>query len=98
MTTPPDGFRAHDHGSAAARYLQQSLDAVAKSFGLHVIGIAAKRFVAPGEVQRVRSCAATPAEFGKMLVVNCGFGQRRFQVCFVKLRITLRAGKAAYVG
>lgn len=48
MTTPPNGFRAHDGGRPVrVGQVEKPGDPVTKFFRLHVIGIAAKGCVTP---------------------------------------------------
>src|SRR5690606_40538941 len=63
MAAPPHGFGAKYCGAAPACQLQQAR-ASAREFGAgHMVGITAKRWVAPDRVDRVRGRAPAAAEF-----------------------------------
>jgi len=53
MTTPPDRLGTHHGGALFTSQIDKSFDASLKFLRLHVIGIPAKRFVPPGQIQRV---------------------------------------------
>ena len=74
MATPPNRFRAHNRGRTEfVRKIEKAFDASAKFFGFHVIGITAKRSVAPGRVVRILLCFSSTAQFGEVLVANSVF-------------------------
>ena len=74
MTAPPDRFRAHERSwSDFARKIDNSIDAFAKSFGLHVIGVTAKCFVTPRGIWRTRFRFPAAAELRKMFVTDSMF-------------------------
>src|SRR5260370_40276960 len=74
MTTPPDRFRAYDRGrSRFLGKIDKSGDAVTKLLGLHVIGVATERFVAPGRVLRIGLRFSSSAKLRKMFVANAVF-------------------------
>jgi len=70
MTAPPNGFGAENRGSLFSRDGLQTFDAFLKWSGHHVIGIAAKSFIAPRRVGRIRTRFAPSAKFWKMKVLN----------------------------
>src|SRR5260370_28859595 len=98
MTAPPDRLGAHDRCAARACRIQQTRHALTKSFALHIVGIAAKRLVAPCHVSRIRFCASTATKFGKMMVLDSDGEKRCKQVLLVELRMTMRTRNAADVG
>lgn len=92
MTAPPKKFRAHDGGwSDFASEIDKATHTFLKFFHLHVIGVTAKRLVAPSRIARIRSGFAAATEFREMLVTNSTFTQRRGQRLLVELRVSLRA-------
>lgn len=71
MATPPNRFRAHDRGRTEfVRKIEETFNASAKFFGFHVIGITAKRSVAPGRIVRILLCFSSTAQFREVLVAN----------------------------
>ena len=55
MTAPPNRFRAHERSwSNFVRKIDKAIDAFAKLFSLHVIGVTAECFVAPHGILRMR--------------------------------------------
>jgi len=62
MTTPWDGFGAHQSHALSPRPLDQGVEVLQKRFCLHVVGVAAKRWIAPRRIGRIGACAAQAAE------------------------------------
>ncbi len=74
VTAPPNRFCTHDRGrSYLVRKIEKALNASAKFFGFHVIGITAKRSVAPSRVVRILLCFSSAAQFREMFVANSVF-------------------------
>ena len=74
MTAPPDRFRAHKRGrSNFVRKIDKAIDAFAKLFGLHVIGVTAECFVTPRGISRIRFRFPTAAKLWKMFVTDSAF-------------------------
>ena len=97
MTAPPDGFGTH-HGSSCCR--GETIDArnaFCKGIGLHVIGISAKRRVAPRRIRRIRERLAPPTKLGQPDVPYAHIRQRVGQCLLVELRISARTRKSAHV-
>jgi len=64
MATPPNRFRAHDGSrSELVRKIKKTFNSSAKFFGFHVIGITAKRSVAPCRIVRILLCFSSTAQF-----------------------------------
>src|SRR5438874_13345463 len=54
MTTPPDRLRAHDRSRPGfATEIDKSSHTFSKFFCLHVIGVRALSFIAPGSIGRI---------------------------------------------
>src|ERR1043166_810270 len=78
MAAPPNRLGAHDCcWPDSVGQFQQSFDTVLKGRRLHVIGISAKRVVAPGGISRVRTRFASPAQLREMFVFNVSFALPR---------------------
>ena len=74
MATPPDCFRAHDHGGPGfTSESEKTLDTFLKLLCLHVIGVTAKGSTAPGCIARIRSRFPPSAQLGKMFIMNSAF-------------------------
>ena len=74
VTAPPNRFCTHDRSRPhLVRNVEKTFNACAKFFGFHVIGISAKRSVAPGRVVRILSCFSSAAQFWEMVVANSVF-------------------------
>src|SRR5262245_34906839 len=56
MAAPRNGLGAHDDGAFAFADLYQIFERLLERVGLHVVGVAAKTFVAPAGVRRIRIC------------------------------------------
>ena len=95
MALPPQRLGTHDGGAFFAREFQESIDAGAELRSHHKIGIAAKRFVAPGAVGGIRQRFATPSKFRKMNIFNADFGERFGQILLAEVRQAARARKSA---
>jgi len=99
MAAPPDRFRAHDRcRSGFASESEKAFNAFPEFLVLHVIGVTAKRRVAPCAVTRVRFRFSSSAKLGEMFVAY-SVGAQRFRQGFpVELRITLRPRPRPHVG
>ena len=74
MTTPPKRFRAHNRSlSGIVCKIDKSIRTFAKFFRLHVIGIAAKRSIAPRCIARIVFRFSSTTQFRKMFVANSDF-------------------------
>src|SRR5437588_3285460 len=99
MAAPPHCFRAHDRSlSGLAIESEKALNAFPEFLGLHVIGVTAKRRVAPCAVTRVRLRFSSSAKLGEMFVAYSVGVQRFRQGFLVELRITLRPRPRPHVG
>ena len=97
MAAPPNRLRAHNRGPTRAREIEQPHNSLPKVFALHVISIAAKRFVAPSQIVRIGAGAAPAAKFGKMQIFDARVSERGCQIFAIEVRIASRPGKAAHV-
>src|SRR5689334_21674256 len=98
MAAPPDRFRAHDGNRAGiCSNIEQSLGAFLEFFRFHVIGVPAKRRVAPSSVMRVLLRFSFAAQLWKMFVTDSARLQRFRQRLLIELRIPLRAWERAHV-
>lgn len=61
MTSPPEGFRAHDRRAPEVELLDQGVEGAGEARGLHVIGIAAEPGVLDPRVGRLESLTAATA-------------------------------------
>ena len=74
MAAPPNRFRAHYcYRADLLPELKKPHDAILKFFRLHVIGVAAECFVAPGSVVGIGFRFAPSAELREMFVTDSGF-------------------------
>ena len=85
MTAPPDRFRAHERSwpnfvrksanrtDSSCGEMEKAIDAFAKLFCLHVIGVTAECFVTPRAISRIRFRFPTAAELRKMFVTDSMF-------------------------
>ena len=97
MAAPPNRLRAHYRGTTRAGEIEQPHNPFPKVFSLHVISIAAKRFVVPDQIVRIGADAAPAAKFGKMQIFDARVSERRCQIFAIEVRIAARPGKAAHV-
>jgi len=63
VTSPPDGFGAHDGGAAGVGDFLQAGDTVLEGLGFHVVGVASEGGVAPDEVVGIGAGGTAAAEF-----------------------------------
>src|SRR5436309_13573476 len=87
MAAPPNRLRAHNRGPTRAREIEQPHNSLPKVFALHVISIAAKRFVAPSQIVRIGAGAAPAAKFGKMQIFDARVSERRCQIFAIEVRL-----------
>jgi hypothetical protein len=92
----PIPLRAHDRGGLAARKLLEPLEAGGELVGLHVLGVAAERVVAPHRRGPSGGPARPPASaelLAERLVVDSGGGERVAKRAGIELRMAPRARK-----
>src|SRR2546423_10117520 len=70
MAAPRYRFRAHDRGAVAARQLQQPFQPVSEFWRTHIVGIPAKRRIAPTHIWRIFLCVTPAPETWQMHVGN----------------------------
>jgi hypothetical protein len=97
MTSPPNCFGAHNRYARLSRQIEQALNSISESFGLHIVGIASESIVSPCGVVRVRLRASPAAEFRQVMVFNGCLPQCFGQLFFAKMRIPARARKMAHI-
>jgi hypothetical protein len=97
MAAPGHGFSAHDDGWSRGRERYQSFQVLAKLSGLHVVGVATERGIAPGRVDRVRSRPPEATEPGKMFVADSRIAKAGPQSFLTKLRVVSGLGDSADV-
>ena len=98
MAAPGQGLGAHQGKAVLARKQDQLLEILLELRRLHVIGIAAKRGVAPAAVDRVAPGMPQAAQPRHVNIADAGFFQRSRQRCLVELRVARRARQRAHVG
>ena len=76
MTAPWDGFGAHDGGAGSVGDSNEFGEAFGKLRSGHVVGVAAKRGVAPSGVDGVFAAVAAAAEGFEVGVLNSGRVER----------------------
>ena len=100
MTAAPVGLRAHDRGQPLAREALQALDAGGELLGRHVIGVGAKRAVAPAGVAAIARFAGSAPAAELLAEGDHGdprLGQRHLQRRRPELGVAPRSRIAAHV-
>lgn len=86
VTSPPNGFGAHDGGSFFRCNILQLHGCFLKIIGFHIISITPERSVSPGRVVRIWQCFSSSAQVCEMDVSDAVPGQRFRQNFTVVLR------------
>ena len=76
MATPPQRFSAHERCALASAKLDQLAQTARKLRAFHVVGVATKGRVAPGDIRRIRTCRPPAAEGGKPVISDAMFRKR----------------------
>ena len=97
VAAPRHRFGTHDGGAALGRQLDQLLDGCPELRRLHVVGVAAKRCIAPARVGRIRPWPAQAAEIRHVQVGDPAARHRLLQGVAVELRIVARARHGAHI-
>src|ERR1700687_448483 len=97
VAPPREGLRAHDGGGAPPRDPLEAGLARRELLGLHVVGVAAKRGVAPAEIDRVCPSVAQPAQRLQVPVAELAGVKRARQRGAIELRVVPRPGDRANV-
>src|SRR4051812_46389875 len=77
VASPPLALRAHDRGAALAGQQLQALESGGELGRLHVVGIAAKRSLAPRARPTARAWLAPPTELIAEGLVGDAYGAER---------------------
>lgn len=90
VTAPGYSFGAHDHGFLLARELDEPLERLFEFGRLHIVGVTAKRRIAPAGIRGIGAGVAQATEFTEMNVADSRAAQFRGQSAAVELRIVAR--------
>ena len=97
VAAPGYGLRAHERQLLVRRGSHDLLEAGGESGALHVVGVAAKREIAPAGVRGIRSRFTQPAERRHVRIADTRRLQRVGQRVAVELRVVTRARHGAHV-
>src|SRR6266404_4982331 len=97
MAAPRYSLGAHDGGELLARQVQQARDTGAEFVGGHVIGITAKRSIAPASIDGILFRVTATTETLQVRVINSPLAQRGGEGVGIELRHASRFGNAAHI-
>jgi hypothetical protein len=97
MAAPRHGFGAHDRSALRLRALDEIREISLELRRLHVIGIAAKRQIAPAHVLGIGARSPKSAESCHMRVRDPRRLQHRWKVLPIELRVAARLWHRAHV-
>jgi len=97
VASPGDSFGAHDCRGRLGGKFHQTIQIFAEFRGLHVVGEAPKRRVAPSAVDRILASVPEPTQSRKMAIVDAHTWEADGQAFLVELWIAPRFGNGSYV-
>lgn len=97
MTTPGHSLGAHQHAALIVCKLRDDLDVGGELRGLHVIGIASERRVAPGSIWRIRACVSQSPEPRHVRVADVDGLKKLRERILAELRVVQRSWNGAHV-